>query len=276
MTRARAPGGAQLCCSPSPGRVRSRSSTPAPPSAPPSARGSHVEAAIARRLFVGLAPGADRVTGRARRPHGPSGSMPRSPAPYRSVIIVADTADWQRRREHNGAVQSADRPGHAMLPPSGGSVPKPLRNAPAGVGARDPRDQRGHRASVPQAALSRGGPSKRAVAARAMASGVSKPAPPRGQPEDSALREFFGDQPRRLLARAGQIAPGSLDEARALAAPVDFDDTPWALRGPAPEFGPSLRRPVRSRRAACEWGRSCPTSAVRSAPQPLKTARRER
>ena len=153
-------------------------------------------------LFVGLAPGADRVTGRARRPHGPSGSMPSSPAPYRSVIIVADAADWQRRRERNGAVQSADRPGHAMLPPSGGAVPKPLRNAPAGVGARDPRDQRGHRASVPQAALSRGGPSKLAVAARAMTSGVSKPAQPRGQPEDSALREFFGDQTRRLLARA--------------------------------------------------------------------------
>ena len=91
-----------------------------------------------------------------------------------------------------------------------------------------------------------------------MASGVSTPAQPRGQPEDSALREFFGDQPRRLLARAGQIAPGSLDEARALAAPVDFDDTPWALRGPAPEFGPSLRRPVCSRRAACEWGRRTP------------------
>ena len=185
-------------------------------------------------------------------------SMPSSPAPYRSVIIVADVADWQRRRKRNGAVQSADRPGHAMLPPSGGAVPKPLRNAPAGVGARDPRDQRGHRASVPQAALSRGGPSKRAVAARAMASGVSKPAQTRGQPEDSALREFFGDQTRRLLARAGQIAPGSLDEARALAAPVDFDDTPWALRGPAPEFGPSMRRPVCSRRAACEWGRRTP------------------
>ena len=92
-----------------------------------------------------------------------------------------------------------------MLPPSGGAVPKPLRNAPAGVGARDPRDQRGHRASVPQAALSRGGPSKLAVAARAMASGVSKLAQTRGQPEDSALREFFGDQTRRLLARAGQI-----------------------------------------------------------------------
>ena len=66
-------------------------------------------------------------------------------------------------------------------------------------------------ASVPQAALSRGGPSKRAGAARAMASGVSKPASRAGQPEDSALREFFGDQPRRPLARAGQIAPGSLD-----------------------------------------------------------------
>ena len=79
-----------------------------------------------------------------------------------------------------------------------------------------------------------------------------------GQPEDSALREFFGDQTRRLLARAGPIAPGSLDEARALASPVDFDDTPWALRGPAPEFGPSMRRPVCSRRAACEWGRSTP------------------
>ena len=109
---------------------------------------------------LGLAPGADRVTGRARRPPGPSGSMPSSPAPYRSVIIVADASDGQRRRERDGAVQSADRPGHAMLPPSGGAVPKPLRNAPAGVGTRDPRDQRGHRASVPQAALSRGGPSK--------------------------------------------------------------------------------------------------------------------
>ena len=55
-----------------------------------------------------------------------------------------------------------------MLLPSGAAVPKPLRKAPAGVGTRDPRDQRGQRARVPQAALSRGGPSKRAVDARAI------------------------------------------------------------------------------------------------------------
>ena len=36
-----------------------------------------------------------------------------------------------------------------------------------------------------------------------------------GQPGDPALREFFGGQIRRLLARAGQIDPASLDEARA-------------------------------------------------------------
>ena len=41
-----------------------------------------------------------------------------------------------------------------------------------------------------------------------------------GQPGDPALREFFGGQTRRLLARAGQIDPGSLDEARAAGAYV--------------------------------------------------------
>ena len=41
-----------------------------------------------------------------------------------------------------------------------------------------------------------------------------------GQPGDPALREFFGCQTRRLLARAGQIDPGSLDEARAAGAYV--------------------------------------------------------
>ena len=40
----------------------------------------------------------------------------------------------------------------------------------------------------------------------------------RGQPGDPALREFFGGQTRRLLARAGQIDPGCLDEARAAGA----------------------------------------------------------
>jgi NADH:ubiquinone oxidoreductase subunit F (NADH-binding)/NADH:ubiquinone oxidoreductase subunit E len=42
----------------------------------------------------------------------------------------------------------------------------------------------------------------------------------RGQPGDPALREFLGGQTRRLLARAGQIDPGSLDEARAAGAYV--------------------------------------------------------
>ena len=41
-----------------------------------------------------------------------------------------------------------------------------------------------------------------------------------GQPGDPALREFFGGQTRRLLARAGQIDPGCLDEARAAGAYV--------------------------------------------------------
>ena len=41
-----------------------------------------------------------------------------------------------------------------------------------------------------------------------------------GQPGDPALREFFGGQTRRLLARAGQIDPASLDEARAAGAYV--------------------------------------------------------
>ena len=41
-----------------------------------------------------------------------------------------------------------------------------------------------------------------------------------GQPGDPALREFFGGQTRRLLARAGQIDPRSLDEARAAGAYV--------------------------------------------------------
>ena len=41
-----------------------------------------------------------------------------------------------------------------------------------------------------------------------------------GQPEDPALREFFAGQTRRLLARAGQIDPASLDEARAAGAYV--------------------------------------------------------
>ncbi len=90
--------------------------------------------------------------------------MPRSPAPHRSATRRIGSVG----RERDGAVQSADRPGHAMLLPSGAAVPKPLRKAPAGVGTRDPRDQRGQRASVPQAALSRGGPSKRAVDARAI------------------------------------------------------------------------------------------------------------
>ena len=41
-----------------------------------------------------------------------------------------------------------------------------------------------------------------------------------GQPGDPALREFFAGQTRRLLARAGQIDPASLDEARAAGAYV--------------------------------------------------------
>ena len=251
MTRARAPDGAQLCCSPSPGQVRSGSSPPAPPSAPPSSRGSHVEAAIARRLFVGLAPGADRVTGRARRPHGPSGSMPRSPAPYRSVIIVTDAADWQRRRERNGAVQSADHPGHAMLPPSGGAVPKPLRNAPAGVGARDPRDQRGHRASVPQAALSRGGPSKLAVAAR---DGVGR------LDAGPAARAAGGFHPARVLRRPDTTP----------ARPRRPDRSRFAGRGPCP------RRSRRLRRHALGAARPRPRVRPIQAPAGMFPARRVR
>ncbi|MXY80080.1 MAG: NADH-quinone oxidoreductase subunit F, partial [Chloroflexi bacterium] len=53
----------------------------------------------------------------------------------------------------------------------------------------------------------------------------------RGQPGDPALREFFGGQTRRLLARAGQIDPASLDEARAAGAYVGLD----AAAGMAPE-----------------------------------------
>ncbi len=53
----------------------------------------------------------------------------------------------------------------------------------------------------------------------------------RGQPGDPALREFFGGQTRRLLARAGQIDPGSLDEARAAGAYAGLE----AAAGMAPE-----------------------------------------
>ena len=53
----------------------------------------------------------------------------------------------------------------------------------------------------------------------------------RGQPGDPALREFFGGQTRRLLARAGQIDPASLDEARAAGAYAGLE----AAAGMAPE-----------------------------------------
>ena len=53
----------------------------------------------------------------------------------------------------------------------------------------------------------------------------------RGQPGDPALREFFGGQTRRLLARAGQIDPTSLDEARGAGAYAGLD----AAAGMAPE-----------------------------------------
>ena len=41
------------------------------------------------------------------------------------------------------------------------------------------------------------------------------------------------------MAEAGAWAsqPGPEGEVRVVASPVDFDETPWALRGPAPEFG---------------------------------------
>ena len=33
------------------------------------------------------------------------------------------------------------------------------------------------------------------------------------------------------------VAADARGETRVVASPVDFDGTPWALRGPAPEFG---------------------------------------
>ena len=42
-----------------------------------------------------------------------------------------------------------------------------------------------------------------------------------------------------VMAEAGAWAsePTPAGETRVVASPVDFDGTPWALRGPAPEFG---------------------------------------
>ena len=105
---------------------------------------------------------------------------------------------------------------------------------------------------VPQAALSRGGPSKRAVAARAMASGVSKPAQPRGA--------AGGFRPARVLRRPDTTP----------ARPRRPDRSRFAGRGPCP------RRSRRLRRHALGAARPRPRVRPIHAPSGMFPARRVR